>query len=276
MKKKFLKYIVSMVSYTNRLILINIVMFFAFLILVAVNQNFMNYIELKPENILAGKYLWTIITSMFMHQGGVHLFVNMVSLFFLGNLTEQIIGRKRFLILYFLAGIAGSIFFVFGAWFGNLSGTTQVFGELSNYAAGASGALFGLLGILAVLIPKYKAYLIAGPLIILILEIVLLPFLPSAMSNVFEIVFGVLMILSIFAMFSRNNTFRKLAVPIGLELWLAPIVAIIPLVIISFFVSLPIGNTAHLGGLVIGLIYGIILKLKYPKKTALLDRMFLR
>lgn len=276
MRKSFFINLASLVSYTNKIILINLFLFFFFWILLLGHPDYIRFIGINSANILSLNYLWTFLTSMFMHQGGLHLFVNMISLFFLGNLSEQIVGRKRFLAVYFLAGLAGGLLFVFGAWFGSIVGLERVFGGVNEYAVGASGALFGLLGLLAILIPKYRVYLITGPLIILVLGIILLPFLPAGISGLFEVVFGVLMILSIFAMFSGNVKFRRLSVPVSLPLWCAPVVAIVPLVIVSFFVALPIGNSAHLGGLVIGMIYGVVLKLKYPRKVAFLERVFSR
>ena len=56
-------------------------------------------------------------------------------------------------------------------------------------------------------------------------------------------------------MFSMNLVIRRLALPLRLPFWIAPIIAIVPLFLIAAFVKLPIGNTAHLGGLVAGLIY---------------------
>ena len=274
MKNSFLTRLISFVSYTNRLILAEVILFFVFLIMFSVNPDYIRFVELNSANILSGKYLWTLLTSMFMHQGGLHLFVNMISLFFLGNLTEQIIGRKRFLMVYLVAGIIGGVLFVLGAWLGSVTGLQSALGGLGDYAAGASGALFGLLGVLAVLLPRYRVYLVMGPIIVLILEIILLPFLPAGVSGIFEILFTILMILSIFAMFSGNQTFRKLSMPVALSMWVAPIVAIVPLVVLSFFVALPIGNTAHFGGLIAGLAYGIFLRLKYPRKIEVLQRVF--
>ena len=167
MKNSVFGRLVSLVSYTNRLILVNVVLFVVFSIFISINPSYLKFIEINAQNFLFSGYLWTLFTSMFMHQGFFHLFVNMISLFFLGNLSEQIIGRKRFLHVYFLAGIVGALFFVFGAWFGNLVGLSSVFGGVGDFAAGASGALFGLLGLLAVLIPKYRVYLVSGPINIL-------------------------------------------------------------------------------------------------------------
>ena len=56
--------------------------------------------------------------------------------------------------------------------------------------------------------------------------------------------------------------------------WLIPFVAIVPLVIIGLFVRLPIGNTAHFGGLMVGIFYGIYLRKKYKRKTKILSRYF--
>jgi len=75
-------------------------------------------------------------------------------------------------------------------------------------------------------------------------------------------------------MFSFNSSMRKIAVPIELQMWLLPIIAIVPLVTIGFFVNLPIGNSAHIGGLIVGLLYGFYLKQKYPNKTRMISRHF--
>ena len=44
--------------------------------------------------------------------------------------------------------------------------------------------------------------------------------------------------------------------------------------IVSFFGNFPIGNVAHLGGFLIGLFYGLYLKLKYKRKVAMLQKIF--
>jgi len=59
-----------------------------------------------------------------------------------------------------------------------------------------------------------------------------------------------------------------------MKLWVAPIIAIVPLVLIGLFVDLPIGNSAHIGGLLIGLLYAFYLRKKYKRKTALIVDYF--
>lgn len=82
--------------------------------------------------IVAGEW-WRIISSMFLHIGALHLFMNMLAVYYLGTAVERIYGSGRFIIIYFLAGIIGSL-------------TSFAFN--THVSAGASGALFGLFGAL--------------------------------------------------------------------------------------------------------------------------------
>ena len=79
---------------------------------------------------------WEFVTAMFAHGSLEHLAMNMVSLYWLGTMIENIQGKVRFAIIYFVSGIAGNVAF---ALFANGS------------AVGASGAIFGLLGAAAYL-----------------------------------------------------------------------------------------------------------------------------
>jgi membrane associated rhomboid family serine protease len=80
---------------------------------------------------------YRMFTAMFLHASFFHLAVNMYSLYFVGSLMEQVIGRWRFLLLYLASGLAGSA----GALI--LSPLTPT--------VGASGAIFGILGGLFIL-----------------------------------------------------------------------------------------------------------------------------
>ena len=90
-------------SITGWLIAINIVSFLISLIFVYFNLT--SYIALTPDNVAHGKNIWTLLTHMFSHVMLFHLFENMFSLFFLGTFCERIIGRKRFLLFYLIAGL---------------------------------------------------------------------------------------------------------------------------------------------------------------------------
>ena len=256
----------SNLSLTSQLIFANVFFYFVSLIILFTlgEDFFLNNFAINPEQISQGKSLWTFFTSMFSHVLFFHIFANMFSLFFIGNFLEKIIGKKRFFLVYIVSGILGGIFFV----------ASGIIFNNSSPGVGASGAIFGLLGVLAVLVPRSKIYLIAGPLILILLQVILSPVIPVNLAGTLSFIFNILIFAMILSMFSFNSNMRKIAVPIELQMWLLPIIAIVPLVTIGFFVNLPIGNSAHIGGLIVGLLYGFYLKQKYPNKTRMISRHF--
>lgn len=257
----------SGLSLTTKLIILNIIFYFVGIFIFAIygDEFVLNNLAIKPSLILSGKNLWTIITSMFMHAGLFHIFANMFSLFFVGKFLEKIIGKTRFFSVYIASGIVGGLFFVF---------SSLIFGNLDASAVGASGAIFGLLGVLAVLVPFSRVYLIAGPLIIIVVEVLFSPLIPESMLSIFSFLINFLIIVMIFSLFSFNKNLRRIAVPVELPLWLLPIIAIVPLTIIGYFVPLPIGNSAHIGGLLTGMAYAFYLRYRFPNKTQNLRRLF--
>jgi membrane associated rhomboid family serine protease len=90
----------------------------------------------QPLGVAHGQW-WRLFTAMFLHASFFHLAVNMYSLYFVGSIMEQVIGRWRFLLLYLASGLVGSA----GALL--LSPLTPT--------VGASGAIFGVLGGLFIL-----------------------------------------------------------------------------------------------------------------------------
>ena len=90
-----------------------------------------------PYLIKNGEY-YRLFTSMFLHFGYDHLFNNMVVLVAMGWNLELEIGKIKFLIVYFISGLAGNIL---SAWWDILTGSMAV-------SAGASGAIFGIIGAL--------------------------------------------------------------------------------------------------------------------------------
>ncbi len=80
--------------------------------------------------IIAGEY-WRLVTPIFLHGGIVHLLVNCYSLYALGTTAERLLGRKKYIWVYFAAGVIGNIF---------------SFAFSQSAGVGASGAIFGLLG----------------------------------------------------------------------------------------------------------------------------------
>lgn len=52
---------------------------------------------------------WTVVTYMFLHGGLGHIFFNMLGLFFFGSRVEERLGGRRFIQLYFVAGVSGAL-----------------------------------------------------------------------------------------------------------------------------------------------------------------------
>lgn len=77
---------------------------------------------------------WRILTSTFVHFGILHIGMNMYILFQVGPFTELLYGHVRFLLLYLLAGLGGSI--------------VSLAIHPTTTSAGASGAIFGVYGAL--------------------------------------------------------------------------------------------------------------------------------
>ena len=265
-------------SITNWLIILNTIVYIIFISLSVsgyAEQQLLNIFALQAQAIFNGHF-WTLLTSMFTHIWLPHLFFNMISLFFVGNLLEKIIGRRKFLYFYMASGIFAGIFYsILSFYLGNTDLGARIFISPLTYSVGASGAIFGIAGLLAVLTPQMKVYLIMGPIIAIILQSILSSVFPDlALLPILNLLITAYIFFSIFAMFSFNPSLRKLSLPMGMPFYLLPVIAIVPLVIIGLFVPLPIGNTAHLGGLIAGFIYGSYLKKRYQRKTALISKYF--
>lgn len=263
-------------SVTWQLISLNILFFVVIKILVWTHSFPIEFVALNPSILFEKYYFWTLLTSMFAHVEIWHLLANMFSLFFIGKFVEKLIGKKRFFWLYVLSGLFAGIFYAALSYYlGSGIILERIFSSPDTFALGASGAIFSLLGLLAILTPKNKVSLIAGPLIAIILYAVLTATLPnSGIFTVLGFLINLYIIFSLFFMFSFNPKLMKLALPLTMRFSIIPFVVIVPLILIGLFVALPIGNMAHLGGLLVGLIYGMVLKHKFPKKVKYINQRF--
>ncbi|MED4070559.1 rhomboid family intramembrane serine protease [Priestia endophytica] len=91
------------------------------------------------ELLLEGEW-WRLITPIFLHIGLLHLLMNSIALYYVGTVVERIYGSSRFLLIYLIAGVSGTIgSFLFSP----------------TVSAGASGAIFGCFG--ALLFFGYKS-----------------------------------------------------------------------------------------------------------------------
>lgn len=124
---------------TKVLIIINVLLF----ILTLLDVNLFNKLILDPIGVRNGE-VYRLLTSIFMHGSIYHLVVNMYSLYFLGKELETFLGKTKFIIIYLISGLTGSL----------LSCILT-----NSYSLGASGAIFGLLGSLLYFGMHYRLYL---------------------------------------------------------------------------------------------------------------------
>lgn len=134
------------VTYT--LMVVNIIMFILMYALGRGSEDKYTLIEfgaLNKQLVLAGDY-FRIITSAFLHIGVLHLICNMYALYILGKDIESYFGTVRYIIIYFVSIIVGSLM-------------SLVFSADNVISAGASGAVFGLMGALLYFGYFYRASL---------------------------------------------------------------------------------------------------------------------
>jgi rhomboid protease GluP len=93
---------------------------------------FYEYTALYGPLVNSGEY-WRLFSVALVHGGLTHLFFNMFSLLVLGNPVEAALGKARFLVIFLVSLLTGSLASVY------LNSAPQV-------SVGASGAVFGLFG----------------------------------------------------------------------------------------------------------------------------------
>lgn len=112
-------------------------------------QQFQGFTDLFIlDNRLVATKPWTLITAVFLHGDLPHILYNLFGLALFGSILENVIGTKRFLRLFFVAGLIASLV--------SLPFYTRVLG--------ASGAVFGIIGALGVLRPKMTVWLYGMPM----------------------------------------------------------------------------------------------------------------
>lgn len=93
-----------------------------------------------PYVVEQGEY-YRLFTCLFLHFDFSHLMNNMVTLVVIGKYVEPVLGKIRFLLVYFISGLLGNV----------LSLVVEIFTFKYSVSAGASGAIFGLTGALLML-----------------------------------------------------------------------------------------------------------------------------
>jgi membrane associated rhomboid family serine protease len=100
--------------------------------------------QLQPVAVAKGGIEFQrLITSAFLHVNLLHITFNMIALLVVGPFVEQVLGRWRYLSVYLLAALGGSV-------------AVYLFGDHFQPVAGASGAIYGLFAAALVLAQRIK------------------------------------------------------------------------------------------------------------------------
>ena len=121
------------------LVIINIIVF---LICTFTGNLLYNRGMLAVQQVLLEREYGRIVWAMFLHSDFIHIFNNMIILFFFGHMVEKEVGHIRYGLVYFFSGIGGNI----------LSLMMKVMYSETAGTIGASGAIFGLDGMLLALV----------------------------------------------------------------------------------------------------------------------------
>ncbi len=98
----------------------------------------------------------TLLTSMFTHASFMHIFGNLIVLFFIGMALESRVGKKWTFIFYFATGIFATL---------GQHSLNWVTGSITIPTLGASGAVWGIMGTLVYLYPRDKITMLLGPIL---------------------------------------------------------------------------------------------------------------
>lgn len=131
---------------TYALIIINVLVFIAMYIFGKGSEDTLTLLLFGanyPVLVRAGDY-YRLITSAFLHVGLLHLIFNNYALYVIGSQLESFLGKAKFLIIYLVSAICGSLM-------------SMLFSD--GISVGASGAIFGLLGSLLYFGYNYRVYL---------------------------------------------------------------------------------------------------------------------
>jgi membrane associated rhomboid family serine protease len=97
------------------------------------NTSFVYRYADEPDLVHLQHQYYRAFSSMWLHANFLHIFFNMVALLIVGPALEVLLGKLRFLALYLIAGLGGSV-------------ASYLLGPHNQYGLGASGAIMGVMG----------------------------------------------------------------------------------------------------------------------------------
>jgi membrane associated rhomboid family serine protease len=109
--------------------------------------------SMDPDLVHLQSQYYRAFTAMWLHADFVHIFFNMIALLIVGPAVEVLLGRVRFLALYLIAGLGGSV-------------GSYLLGPHNEYGLGASGAIMGVMA--AYVVIGLRRHLPIAPVVALI------------------------------------------------------------------------------------------------------------
>lgn len=228
---------------TRNIIIINIVVF----ILTYVLQTDLMYRYLAAFYPFSPFFhSWQIITHMFMHGSFLHILFNLMTLYSFGPVLEQVLGDKKYVILYFVSGLGA--FFLFNLW--NFVEVEQIKSSLQNLGFDLAGYMNGesvsFKG-------NSEAVLEQQGLVNKLQSIISVPMVGASGA-----IFGVI---AAFATLYPDAKIMLMFIPVPVKVkYLMPVV-----IIVSIYLGLTgnaggIAHLAHVGGALVGFILAKIWK----------------
>jgi membrane associated rhomboid family serine protease len=149
---------------TYALIAINVVVFLTYLPLFAEEARLVAFFDrwaLIPARLAAGEGYATLVTSMFLHGGFLHIIGNMLFLWVFGDNLEDALGHVGFLLFYLACGIAAAL--------------AQALPDPSSTVpmVGASGAIAGVMGGYLLLFPRARVDVVV--ILVILVRMIALP-----------------------------------------------------------------------------------------------------
>lgn len=136
-RRENLKQYMQFYPVVSTLIALNIMIYI--LTILPIIGDFVFYFGLGSNALISEGEWWRFVTPMFLHGGLLHLLFNMFSLYLFGPELEKLAGKVRFLTIYFMAGLFGTM-------------VTFLLQDLAYNHVGASGAIYGIFGAFAALV----------------------------------------------------------------------------------------------------------------------------
>jgi len=111
------------------------------------------------DEAIKGFQVWRFFTFQFLHGGFLHVFFNMLALYFFAPTLEKWWGSKRFLAFYLICGTSAAAFYLLLSLIPGL-----IPGGTYGYLVGASGGVFGVLVGAAIIAPDRTVMLLFPPI----------------------------------------------------------------------------------------------------------------